>query len=163
MSQIDDFDRFSRQMLRRIAAAIYGVPEDTVTIGDDHDVFLPSLARLALGEQFRRQEADRAARGLPPVPYIDPRKNPEEQKPMVELVNVPPMPAGDAKTPPDDAWTVDVCKRGMGSATCRYLTLTGDGWSCAKGNLHLKTMIDAKVLNGIFTSAGDNCTGRAES
>ncbi len=50
------------------------------------------------------------------------------------------------------------CKPGRGEKTCRYLTMTKDGWNCAKATA-LRQEIDARVANGTMNSKGDNCQG----
>tara|TARA_Y100000034_G_C6888167_1_gene408119 strand:- start:1471 stop:1839 length:369 start_codon:yes stop_codon:yes gene_type:complete len=51
-----------------------------------------------------------------------------------------------------------VCKFGHKSETCRYITLTLDGYVCVK-KTGAKLTIDKKVADGDWLSKGDNCEG----
>ena len=55
---------------------------------------------------------------------------------------------------------VKVCRPGHGAETCRYLTMDGDGWACARGNDKLETYIEEQVTQGATTARGVNCSGR---
>jgi len=61
--------------------------------------------------------------------------------------------------PPTDADAKDLCLIGMGASTCRYLTISGEGWSCEKFTA-LRARIDAKVAAGEFTAMAINCSGK---
>lgn len=58
---------------------------------------------------------------------------------------------------PNDDWVKTVCRPGNGVDTCRYLTVGGDGWSCAKLYPPLQTQIDARTN---MNAKSDNCEGR---
>lgn len=68
---------------------------------------------------------------------------------------------GDRNTKPDDEWARTVCAIGQGAACCRYLTLGGDGWSCAKHG-ELRYTLDRRAAAGTMNARSDNCTGRGE-
>ena len=55
-----------------------------------------------------------------------------------------------------------VCKRRQGSSTCRYISLTLQGFVCVK-NTPLKASIDKEVAqNEKWRAKGDNCDGFGE-
>jgi hypothetical protein len=60
---------------------------------------------------------------------------------------------------PDDYWTRTVCKMGQGAATCRYLTMHPEGWSCEKHS-GLRTHLDMRVKQNSIRARGDNCEGK---
>ena len=60
---------------------------------------------------------------------------------------------------PDYEYVEKVCKLGKGAYTCRYLTVTGRGWSCEKGST-LKTLFDKRVALKQMNARGDNCPGK---
>jgi len=50
------------------------------------------------------------------------------------------------------------CRPGKGKETCRYLTMSSDGWGCEKGTSlgrHLDERVDANTMN----AQGNNCPG----
>lgn len=53
---------------------------------------------------------------------------------------------------------MDVCKVGMGSLCCRYLTMSG-GWSCEKKS-GMKAYFDRRVAEKAMNARGDNCPGK---
>lgn len=60
---------------------------------------------------------------------------------------------------PDDAYAKQVCKLGQGHETCRYLTMTGGGYSCEKnGRMH--DLLDYRAKTGRMGARGDNCEGK---
>lgn len=65
------------------------------------------------------------------------------------------------ETPPDDEWTMQVCKRGQGEASCRYLSFSRKGWGCLKLTEE-KAYLDGRVAAGTIGARGDNCEGRAD-
>ncbi|PCI20155.1 hypothetical protein COB64_02490 [Candidatus Wolfebacteria bacterium] len=62
------------------------------------------------------------------------------------------------KSFPQDEHIEKTCKPGKGKKTCRYLTMTSNGWSCAKYN-SIKDTIDDRVSKGEMKAVGDNCDG----
>jgi hypothetical protein len=58
----------------------------------------------------------------------------------------------------EDAHCENVCKRGQGAATCRFLTF-GKGFSCAKGS-GLEPEIQSRA--DTMRSKGNNCSGPPE-
>jgi hypothetical protein len=58
----------------------------------------------------------------------------------------------------DDDRTIDVCRRGQGELTCRYLVLGGGGFRCAKRS-YLAPVLDERVSRGEIGARGDNCEG----
>jgi len=53
----------------------------------------------------------------------------------------------------------NICKRGQGKETCRYLTVRPNGWACAKLDPAIKYVLDSLVLANRTKSHGDNCDG----
>lgn len=62
---------------------------------------------------------------------------------------------------PDDEHVEKVCKPDKGAATCRYLAMGADGWSCEKGTSNGQ-YIDERVTQGTMRAQGDNCGGILE-
>lgn len=60
---------------------------------------------------------------------------------------------------PDGKWVREVCKVGQGYATCRYLTMSANGWSCAKHS-SLRNHLDGRVAMKTMRARGDNCPGK---
>ena len=56
------------------------------------------------------------------------------------------------------AHLIKMCKKGQGKCTCRYLSLSKEGFFCSK-NTELKKTIDEAVVSGKFKAKGDNCDG----
>lgn len=72
---------------------------------------------------------------------------------------VPVSPAGAASIPSaafTDAYRETVCKIGKGADCCRYLTMGGSGWGCAKRTA-MRDAIDARADK--MNAKGDNCGG----
>lgn len=65
---------------------------------------------------------------------------------------------------PDD-YANGTCQMGKGAQTCAYLTVTGDGWQCAKtvDMVGIKMSIDKRLQEGTMTAQGDNCDGYGNS
>jgi hypothetical protein len=63
--------------------------------------------------------------------------------------------------PPDDRWAREVCLIGHGERTCRYITMTANGWSCAKHS-SLRAHLDERVRTKTMGARGDNCPGKGE-
>lgn len=59
---------------------------------------------------------------------------------------------------PTDETVKTICKAGQGEWTCRYLTGTADGFSCAK-HTPLRFTLDSRVGEGEMIARGDNCDG----
>lgn len=53
----------------------------------------------------------------------------------------------------------DICKKGNGKDTCRYIFLSKNGFCCVK-NTKIKEDIDNMVIRGEIVSSGDNCNGK---
>ena len=58
----------------------------------------------------------------------------------------------------DEKHVQDVCRPST-KTTCRYLTVSGRGWCCEKGEA-LQVLIDERCARGTFRATGDNCGGR---
>lgn len=69
---------------------------------------------------------------------------------------------GDRATPPDNAWTIEVCKRGQREACCRFLTMSALGWSCERLT-QTGAYLSQRAERGKLTAKGINCTGRASA
>lgn len=54
----------------------------------------------------------------------------------------------------------DVCQIGKGVACCRYLTVAGGGFRCAKLDVQMRAAIDARVAGEAMKARGDNCAGQ---
>ncbi len=52
----------------------------------------------------------------------------------------------------------EFCKPGKGKETCRYLTMSPDGWDCEKGT-SLGRQLDERVEANTMNAQGDNCPG----
>lgn len=52
----------------------------------------------------------------------------------------------------------EICKMDQGEGCCRYLTIDGGRWACAKLT-PLKSMLDRRVDEGKMRAKGDNCEG----
>ena len=50
------------------------------------------------------------------------------------------------------------CKPWNGKETCRYLTMSPDGWGCEKGT-SLGRTLDERVAANTMNAQGDNCPG----
>jgi hypothetical protein len=61
------------------------------------------------------------------------------------------------KAIPDDH-VAKVCKPGKKDC-CRYLTMSGKGWECAKLT-SFKSLLDDRVKAGTIRAIGDNCEGK---
>lgn len=68
------------------------------------------------------------------------------------------MNAVDLK-PPTNEEAMTLCKVGQGYECCRYLTMSGKGWSCEK-NGELAPLLDYRVLTETITARGNNCPGK---
>ena len=55
---------------------------------------------------------------------------------------------------------VKVCRPGHGAETCRFLTMSHDGWACARGNGELEEYIAKQMKRGLLTARAINCSGR---
>lgn len=62
--------------------------------------------------------------------------------------------------PPDTEWAKYICRIGQGHATCRYLTMGINGWSCEKLT-PLAGVLDTRV--NTMTAQADNCEGRGSA
>jgi hypothetical protein len=51
-----------------------------------------------------------------------------------------------------------VCRPEQGAETCRYISLTPNGWVCVK-KTPIRKMLDSQVSQGKMTAKGDNCEG----
>lgn len=66
---------------------------------------------------------------------------------------------------PEDILTIghikDVCRPNT-EKTCRYLTVGGDGFECAKvlGHTSIASKLDDRVREGSIRAIGNNCGGR---
>ena len=59
----------------------------------------------------------------------------------------------------NDEYVRATCKPGTADC-CRYLTMSPDGWECAKTNPGLKAHLDARVAANDIRAVGDNCDGK---
>ena len=59
---------------------------------------------------------------------------------------------------PTEEHVKKVCKIEQGEETCRYLTMSPDGWNCAKSG-SLRRAIDERIEKGTMNAKGDNCEG----
>ena len=57
------------------------------------------------------------------------------------------------------AHTVNLCKIGKGSETCKYLIFGMGGFQCAKDNTENKKAIDDNWAEKPHVAQGDNCVG----
>jgi len=57
-----------------------------------------------------------------------------------------------------DAHRFQVCKFKQGKETCRYLSLSANGYSCVK-KTPIKQMLDNRVAEKKMSAIGDNCEG----
>jgi len=60
---------------------------------------------------------------------------------------------------PTDDHVLAWCKPGRDAATCRYLTMTGHGWSCEKFG-PARALLDRRAAAGEMHAQSDNCGGR---
>lgn len=67
--------------------------------------------------------------------------------------------SGDGDDYPDFKYATDVCLIGKGARCCRYLTATGDGWSCEKRSPQ-KAYFDRRAAEGKMHARADNCPGK---
>lgn len=51
-----------------------------------------------------------------------------------------------------------ICKMGQGHECCRYITVSSEGFECAKGTLLQKTL-DFRASRNQMTARGNNCKG----
>lgn len=58
-----------------------------------------------------------------------------------------------------DEYAKLICKIGQGEFCCRYLAMSGNGWSCEKHG-SMAAHLDMRVAKGTITARGDNCAGR---
>jgi hypothetical protein len=59
----------------------------------------------------------------------------------------------------DDAALYDICLKGQGKRTCKYIMRSENGFFCAK-NTELKEYLDGLSKDGEIGCSGDNCQGR---
>lgn len=52
-----------------------------------------------------------------------------------------------------------VCRFGKGEETCSFLTMSVDGFECAKGT-SIEPIITQRRAAGTMVAKGDNCEGR---
>jgi hypothetical protein len=57
-----------------------------------------------------------------------------------------------------DAHRFNVCKYKQGKSTCRYLSLSINGYVCVK-KTPIKQMLDLRVKEKKMSAQGDNCEG----
>lgn len=60
---------------------------------------------------------------------------------------------------PDFDHVNKVCLIGKGERTCRYLTVSGGGWSCEKRG-PMKAYLDRRAAEGKMRARADNCPGK---
>jgi hypothetical protein len=60
---------------------------------------------------------------------------------------------------PDYRYVNEVCLIGKGARTCRYLTVSGGGWSCEKHG-QMRDYLDRRAREGKMTARADNCSGK---
>jgi hypothetical protein len=58
---------------------------------------------------------------------------------------------------PSESHIVNVCKLGLGAATCSFLAYDGQ-WSCVKGT-RFAALIEARRREKSMKAMGDNCSG----
>ena len=59
---------------------------------------------------------------------------------------------------PSESHVDDVCKKGQGAATCRYLMYSSNGFVCGK-NGEMRELVDRRAREGTMTAQSDNCEG----
>jgi hypothetical protein len=60
---------------------------------------------------------------------------------------------------PDFQYVNTTCLINKGARTCRYLTVSGHGWSCEKHS-PMKAYLDRRAADGKMTARADNCAGK---
>lgn len=75
---------------------------------------------------------------------------------IVEGFSAPEKP--DPVPLPSEEHVLQVCKRGQGPLTCRYLIFGATEVACAKGT-DIGVIIDQRSVEGTMKSKGDNCSG----
>ena len=65
---------------------------------------------------------------------------------------------GDEQRKIPQAHLDSVCKLKQGEKTCRYISLTVNGFICTK-KTPIKSMLDQRVLDNKMSAKGDNCEG----
>jgi len=58
----------------------------------------------------------------------------------------------------ESGWLKRVCRIGEGHACCRYVTMDGDGFDCAKHG-EFRAHLDHRVSMETINARGDNCPG----
>lgn len=54
----------------------------------------------------------------------------------------------------------EICKIGQGADCCKYLTIGGKGFECAKVDAKWKSIVDKAWAENEHVAQGDNCEGK---